>query len=531
MAGESARTTEELRTAEVIAALSLATDLGMGFPLEHGLHSTIVAMRLARRLEVDVAVRSQAYYGCLLGYVGCTADAEVSAALFSEGMLLRHFTPVMYGTPAQTLTGIFHALGGANGGSVVRTYRGLTRLPRAARGHRRHIVALCEVAEMLTQRLGVPEEVTGVVTRVAERWDGKGEPAHLRGEEIPLATRIVQVARDATFHHMLGGPDHAALVIRERSGRAFDPAVATALVDAGPDLLAVDAEDSLWEQTLAIEPGNSLCLTADAIDRALAAMGDFADLLSPYLAGHSSGVAALAAAAARREFPDDLVTVVRRAAYVHDIGRVAIAAQIWQKMTPLTLDERERVRLHPYYTERVLGRSPFLAALGPIATGHHERLDGSGYHRGAAAAALAPPARLLAAADAYQAMTSARPHRPALPPRDAASALRAEAGAGRLDARSVSDVLAAVGQVAGRVPGPAGLTDREAQVIGLVAHGLPTKRIAHLLGISVKTADRHIQNAYAKIGISSRAAAALFAMEHGLASWGELPIVEADRRS
>jgi DNA-binding CsgD family transcriptional regulator len=179
----------------------------------------------------------------------------------------------------------------------------------------------------------------------------------------------------------------------------------------------------------------------------------------------------------------------------------------------------------------VLGRSPFLAALGPIATVHHERLDGSGYHRGAAAAALAPPARLLAAADAYQSMTSPRPHRPALPPSDAASALRAEAGAGRLDAGSVSDVLAAVGQVAGRVPRPAGLTDREAQVIGLVAHGLPTKRIAHLLGISVKTADRHIQNAYAKIGISSRAAAALFAMEHGLASWGELPIVGADRRS
>lgn len=531
MAGELARRAEQLRTAEVIAALSLATDLGMGFPLEHGLHSTIVAIRLARQLGVDVAVEGQAYYGCLLGYVGCTADAEVAAGLFGEGVLLKHFTPVMFGSPVQTLTGIVRALGGADGGSVVRAYRGITRLPRAARGHRQHVVALCEVAEMLTQRLGVPADVTGVVSRVTERWDGKGEPAHLRSEEIPLATRIVQVARDATFHHMLGGPHHAAGVIRERAGRAFDPAVAAALVDAGPDLLSVDATDSLWDQTLAIEPGNSLCLDADAIDRALAAMGDFADLLSPYLAGHSSGVAELATAAARRGFPDDVVLAVRRAAYLHDIGRVAIAAHVWQKTTPLTLDERERIRLHPYYTERVLGRSPFLAALAPIATVHHERLDGSGYHRGAAAAVLAPPARLLAAADAYQSMTSPRPHRPALPPRDAASALRAEAGAGRLDARSVSDVLAAVGQVAGPVPRPAGLTDREAQVIGLVAHGLPTKRIAHVLGISAKTADRHIQNAYGKIGISSRAAAALFAMEHGLATWGELPIVREDRRS
>lgn len=531
MAGELARTGEQLRTAEVIAALSLATDLAMGFPLEHGLHSTIVAIRLAQRLGIDVAVEGQTYYGCLLAYVGCTADAEVSADLFGEGTLLQHFSPVMYGSPAQTLTGIVRALGGADGGSAVRAYRGITRLPRAARGHHRHLVALCEVAEMLTQRLGVPDDVMGVITRVTERWDGKGGPAHLRGEQIPLATRIVQVARDATFHHVLGGPDHAADVIRERSGRAFDPAVATALVDAGPGLLSVDATDSLWEQTLAMEPGNPLCLFADDIDRALAAMGDFADLLSPYLAGHSSGVAELATAAARRGFADDVVTAVRRAAYVHDIGRVAIAAHIWQKTAPLTLDERVRVRLHPYYTERVLDRSPFLAALSQIATVHHERLDGSGYHRGAAAAALSTPARLLAAADAYQSMTSPRPHRPALSPGEAASVLRVEAGAGRLDAGSVSDVLAAVGHYAGSVPRPAGLTDREAQVIGLVAYGLPTKRIAHLLGISVKTADRHIQNAYAKIGISSRAAAALFAMEHGLATWGELPIVESDHRS
>ena len=527
----SAGSSEQLRTAEVIAALSLATDLAMGFPLEHGLHSTMVATRLARRLGVDTGVERQTYYGCLLCYVGCTADAEIAAHRFDEGLLLKHFTPVMFGSPAQTMTGIIRALGGANGGAVVRTYRGLTRLPRAAYGYRQHVVALCEVAEMLTKRLGVPDEVTGVVAHVTERWDGKGGPAHLRGEDIPLGTRIVQVARDATFQQMLGGPHHAANVIRERSGRAFDPAIAMALLDAGPDLLSVDAISSQWDRILAIEPGNSLRLNTAGIDSALAAMGDFADLLSPYLSGHSSSVAELATLAARRAFPDDVVTAVRRAAYVHDIGRVAVAGHIWQKASPLTLDERERVRLHPYYTERILAWSPFLAALSPIATVHHERLDGSGYPRSSAAAALTPTARLLAAADMYQSMTSPRPHRPALSPGDAAAALRAEARAGRLDGGSVSDVLAAAGQTAGRVRRPAGLTDREAQVIGLVAYGLPTKRIAHVLGISVKTADRHIQNAYAKIGISSRAAAALFAMEHGLATWGEVPIVGAGRRS
>ena len=222
---------------------------------------------------------------------------------------------------------------------------------------------------------------------------------------------------------------------------------------------------------------------------------------------------------------------MRRAGYVHDLGRVAVSAQIWQKTTPLTADDRERIRLHPYYTERVLNRSPFLAALAPIATCHHERLDASGYHRGLDAAALSAPARVLAAADVYQAMTSPRPYREALAAREAGKALQDEARAGRLDAGAVSAVLAAAGHERPRLARPAGLTEREAQVIGLLAHGLPTKQIARALGISAKTADRHVQNCYAKIGVSSRAAAALFAMQHGLTTWGELPMVAPDRRS
>jgi len=225
------------------------------------------------------------------------------------------------------------------------------------------------------------------------------------------------------------------------------------------------------------------------------------------------------------------VTSLRRAAHVHDLGRVAISAQIWQKTTPLTTDDRERIRLHPYYTERVLNRSPFLGSLASIATTHHERLDGGGYHRGLDAATLSGPARILAAADVYQAMTSPRPHREALTAPDASRALQDEARAGRLDAEAVGAVLAAAGHERPRLARPAGLTEREVQVIGLLAHGLPTKQIARVLGISAKTADRHVQNSYAKIGVSSRAAAALFAMQHGLTTWGELPMVTSDRRS
>jgi HD-GYP domain-containing protein (c-di-GMP phosphodiesterase class II) len=273
-------------------------------------------------------------------------------------------------------------------------------------------------------------------------------------------------------------------------------------------------------------------LEGEAIDRALAAMGDFADLASPYLAGHSSGVAELATAAAQRRGFEagDLVTI-RRAALVHDLGRVAVPVRIWRKAAPLTPDDWERVRLHAYHSERVLTRSPFLAALGPVATFHHERLDGSGYHRGAAAAALARPARLLAAADAYHAMTEPRPHRQALPPDQAAEALGQEARDGRMDADVVTAVLETAGQRVRRIGRPAGLTEREAQVVGLLARGLQTKQVARALGISVKTADRHIQNAYGKIGVSTRAAATLFAMQHGLMAWGELPLPRTAGRS
>jgi HD-GYP domain-containing protein (c-di-GMP phosphodiesterase class II) len=374
--------------------------------------------------------------------------------------------------------------------------------------------------------------VQGLFAYLVERWDGRGLPGRARHEEIPLPVRIASVARDAAFQRMLGGAEFAARVVRKRAGGAFDPAVAIPLADAAAELLALDADAPAWEETLTCEPGPRLALEGEAIDRALGAMGDFADLASPYLVGHSAGVAGLAAAAARhcRLAAADQVQI-RRGALVHDLGRVAVPVRIWQKPAPLTPDDWERVRLHAYHSERVLARSPFLAALAPVASFHHERLDGSGYHRGTAAAALTPPARLLAAADAYHAMTEPRPHRAALSPGQAAEALGREAGAGRLDPDAVTAVLEVAGQRAPRIERPAGLTQREAEVIGLLARGLQTKQVARALGISIKTADHHVQNAYAKIGVSTRAAATLFAMQHGLTAWGELPIGRTRDRS
>jgi HD-GYP domain-containing protein (c-di-GMP phosphodiesterase class II) len=517
---------ERVRAAEVMAALSLATDLGIGVPLEHGLQSTLVAMRLGERLGVDSEVASQVYYACLLFYVGCTADAEVAAETFGDDdALTTHAMPARFGSPPEMMAGMMRALANSGSPAPVRAVQMVRGMPRAAREFKGHITAFCEVAQMLTDRLGLPASIQGLFGYLVERWDGRGLPGRARHEEIPLPVRIASVARDAAFQHMLGGAEFAAGVVRRRAGGAFDPAVAIPLADAATELLAFDAGASAWEETLACEPGPWLTLEGEAIDRALGAMGDFADLASPYLVGHSAGVAELATAAAQRcrlEAADLLQ--LRRGALVHDLGRVAVPVRIWQKATPLTSDDWERVRLHAYYSERVLARSAFLAALARVASFHHERLDGSGYHRGAAGVELRPSARLLAAADAYHAMTEPRPHRAALAPGPAAETLGREASAGRLDPDAVTAVLEVAGQRAPRIGRPAGLTEREAEVIALLARGLQTKQVARRLGISVKTADHHIQNAYAKIGVSTRAAAALFAMQHGLTAWGELPI-------
>lgn len=520
-----------VRAAELVGVLSLATDLGIGVPLEYGLESSLFAMRLADRLGVHGETASQTYYASLLFYVGCTATAGVAAEVFGDDdALTTYATPVRFGSRPEMLAGMLRAVAPPDGGPLLRTVQLARGVPKLVREFKGVVATTCEVARTLSGRLGLPADVAGLFAYIGERWDGKGDPGRARGEEIPLPVRIVHVARDAAFQRMLGGVDHAACVVRDRAGGAFDPEVAVLLADEAGDILDL-APGSAWQETLACEPARRLLLDGEAVDDALAAMGDFADLASPYLVGHSAGVARLATAAGQRwGLGAGDLAVVRRAALVHDLGRVAVPVRIWDQAAPLTPDDWEHVRLHAYHGERVLGRSPFLGAVAPVATFHHERLDGSGYHRGVPAAGLSPPARLLAAADAYHAMTEPRPHRAPLPAGRAAEAVGAQARQGRLDTDAVAAVLDAAGQRVPRLERPAGLTDREAEVVGLLARGLQVKQVARALRISFKTADRHVQNAYKKMGVSTRAGAALFAMQHGLVSWGESPIDRIGRR-
>ena len=512
-----------VRTAEVAATLCLATDLGMGFPFEQGLRSTLVAMRLAERLGVDRATSSQTYYACLLMYSGCTTETDVTTAIFG-GSMASHLVPATFGSPREQLTGVLRALPTPGSSPPARAAQIARRLPKAMRTRDPHLAAICEVAQMLADRLALPPSIHELFVHLTDRWDGKGPLRRGKADEIPLALRIVHVARDATLQSLLGGEVFALRTVRERAGHGFDPEVAACLADA-PEILAVEQGSSAWDVTLACEPEPRRVLEDEALDDALRALGSFADLISPYLSGHSIGVAGLARSAAEGCRLDDVgAAAVWRAALLHDLGRAAVHPRIWQKPAALSPDEWEHVRLHPYQTERVLSRSPFLASLGQIAGAHHERLDRSGYHRGSSGAELPLPARILAAADAYHAMTEPRPHRDAFSAEEAADELAGEASAGRLDADAVKAVIGAAGQRAPRLERPAGLTAREAEVVSLLARGLQTKQIARELSISVKTADHHIQSSYRKMGVSTRAGATLFAMEHGLVAWGEVPI-------
>ena len=373
---------ERVRTAELIGALCLATDLGMGFPFEHGLHETLIAMRLAERLRVDRETASQTYYTSLLSHAGCTAEAHVAAEVFG-GSMTENFNPLMYGSVREVFTGLLRSLPDEDVTGLARAAQTARRLPRMARETRPSLTASCEVAGMLAEQTGAPTAVPDLLAYLTDRWDGHGPLGRGKHEEIPLPMRIVHVATDAAFQLHLGGVAHAVGIVGERAGHAFDPEVAACLVEGSAAILAFDDGGSAWDETLAVEPSPPLMLEGDALDRGLAAMGRFADLISPYFAGHSVGVAELASEAAGRCRIDAAgATAIRRAGLVHDLGRVAVHARVWQKPGPLSADELEQVRLHPYHTERCLSRSPFLAALAPVAAAHHERLDRSGYHRG-----------------------------------------------------------------------------------------------------------------------------------------------------
>jgi HD-GYP domain-containing protein (c-di-GMP phosphodiesterase class II) len=504
------------RLAELTIALSLATDLGTGQPLEHGLRTCLLSLAAAEALDLDLETRSCIYHVALLRFVGCTSDASEFAALVGDDVLMNGLlAPVFHAEPGERNRFFLRHLG-----EDLPLHRRVGRVARALAdpgGDRRSLSAHCEVASRLASRLGMSAKVCDALAHAYERWDGKGYPDGQAGDEVPVAIRVVSVARDVEVWCRQGWATTVD-VLRGRRARAYDPSVVDSFLDGGETWLAGIGDDPC-AQVLEAEPGPVLTFGANELDGALGAVADFTDLKSPWFRGHSTRVADLAGAAARAAgLSEEDATTVRRAGLVHDVGRVGVPGAIWDRAGPLRAEQWERVWLHPYLSERVLGRCPLLAPFAEIAGRHHERADASGYHRGLHGNQIGVAARVLGAADVYSALGEERPHRPARPPSEAVSALRGEVDAGRLGRMEVDAVLAAAGQAARprRLAWPAGLTDREVEVLRLIARGQPNKAVASALGISTKTVGRHVEHIYAKAGVTTRAGATLFAMEQGL---------------
>jgi HD-GYP domain-containing protein (c-di-GMP phosphodiesterase class II) len=501
-----------------VAALSLGIDLGFGQPMEHVLRQTLIALRLAERAGLDEATRADVYYTALLISVGCHADAHEQAKWFGDDIELK---TTKYGPhDPRSLRAVVENMRMIGSGNPP-LYRLRVGLAFVLSGHREvetMIDTHSGLARGLAGQLGLPESVRAAVATSYERWDGRGWPGDLSGEQIPIASRLAQLADFTEVAQRLGGNDGAITLARERAGTQFDPRLAELLASSAE--LIFDGLDEVgnWRAVIDAEPALAVVLSGEKFDQALRAIANFIDLKSPYTLGHAVAVAELAGDAARGlGMPADDVQTVSRAALVHDFGRLGVSNAIWDKRGPLRAGEWERIRMFPYLTERMLQFSDALAPLGQIAVQHRERLDGSGYPRGLRGAAISRPARILAAADAYQAMREPRPYRPPMSSDDAARELRADVKAGRLDADAVTAVLAAAGhRVPRRRDGPAGLTEREVEVLKLLAHGLSNKEIAGRLVISPKTVGTHIEHIYRKIDASSRATASLFAVQHGL---------------
>lgn len=489
---------------ELLCALSLATDLSQGQTLEWELR----ACRLALAIGAEVGAEPrQVYDVALLRYIGCTSHARDVAEMLGDDIAVRARAPMVdLGRPSAVFADTWR-----NAGPAV-ALRLMAKGPGPVKESFR---TGCEVAQLLAERLGFSAQTVAVLAFAFERFDGRGFPDGVKGDDIPLAMRVVQLAQDADAIFRAGGIDTALEVARRRAGTVYDPAVVDAFCRSAAASLPEIHAQSAWDAVIAAEPLPRAALDGSALDEAFLTVADFADLKSAYTAGHSRGVADLAAAAAGAcRLPGDDVDAIRRAGLVHDLGRTAVSNAIWDKAGPLTDSEWERVRLHPYYTERMLARCPVLSEAASLGSHHHERQDGSGYHRGLSGSMLTLPARILAAADAYQAMTQPRAHRDARSANDAAGSLR---GDGRFDREAVDAVLEAAGHRHSRSE-VAELTEREVEVLRQVSRGQTSKEIAAALGISRRTVDHHIGHIYDKTGVSTRGAAILWAIERGIAS-------------
>ena len=501
-----------------MATLALAQDNAFGQPLESQLRSCLLAGWLCEAAGHDEDVRAAAYWVALLRYVGCTSHSHEVAALFGDDIAIRAQSLVHdAGEPSEVVHDVLDHVtrqypADEHEAVVAATMAGLHDWVVL------NFTSGCEAGDQLAARLAMSDAVRESLAFTFERWAGTGFPNGAAGEAIPLPMRVVHLTHDVEAIARHSSPESALAAVRDRQGRTYDPALAAVMLDHGAQWLATLAKLDPWDAVLENEPEPRRVLLDDDLEEAMLVVADFVDVKSPYAVGHSRRCADLVAAAGPALGLDaDATTDLRRSALVHELGMTALSNQVLDKPAALTRAERDRVEAHPLLTEQMLRRTPAFVRLVECAGAHHERADGSGYHRGIPVDATASAA--LEAAEVYVGLTTDRADRPAWSAVAAAAELRRLASEQQLLPGAVEAVLEASGHEPRRLPratNPAGLTDREVEVLRLVARGLTTKQVAEALFLSAKTVDHHIQHVYSKIGVSTRAAAALWGVQNGV---------------
>jgi putative nucleotidyltransferase with HDIG domain len=424
----------EVRTSDVLAALTYALDLTEGQPPGHVLRSCLIGMRLGERLGLGVEERAALFWALLLKDAGCSSNASrIHALLEADDQHVKRALKTVDWTRLPARAGHALRVVAPDRSTAARVGR-VVWLARQGDVQGQLVELRCERGAEIAGLLGMPDGTGEAIRALDEHWDGNGRPRGREGEEIPVLARVMCLAQSFEVFHADGGLASAAAMARDRSGRWFDPRVVAALDPLLGDASlwhAMDAPLSELEREVAAhEPSDRVRLaTREELDRLVAAFARIIDAKSSYTFLHSERVAELAGRlGVALGIAGDELEHLRRAALLHDIGKLALPNRILDHAGELSDTDRARVHEHPRHTARILGRVPVLSRVATTAAGHHERLDGSGYPEGLTGDMLDRPTRILAVADVFDALTSDRPYRSALSHAEALTIVREDGG-------------------------------------------------------------------------------------------------------
>lgn len=429
--GEAAPSSMQL--SEIISALSYALDLTEGQPMGHSVRTCMIGMRLAQQIGLPAADQADLYYALLLKDAGCSSNASRLFHILNADEIrakrdvkTTDWTRVGYESLHYALTHV------ATGAPFLERMHRLFQVAATQQQDSCDLVKIrCERGAYIARQLGFSAKVSEGIHSLDEHWNGRGYPDGFRKTEIPLFSRIANLAQTLDVFHTSKGPAAAIEAANKRSGRWFDPDLVKAAISLSNSgaLWSGLANQDLINKVAALEPEHRrIEATEDSIDNICVAFAEVIDAKSPFTYRHSNGVANAASEIASWFGMDaKQMKLLRRAALLHDIGKLSVPNVILEKPGKLSSVEWGVVKNHPYYTLEILKRIPGFERLSQDAAAHHEKLDGSGYWRGWGADQLSRYARILAVADIFDALHAKRPYRDSMPLEKVFAILREDA--------------------------------------------------------------------------------------------------------